>query len=221
MPPEPARLIIRHPRDLPNGAAKAAAGALFDSEAVIAALGTGFSGRVMDGQAALAVLEEGRAAQEAGAAEWGLQVIICKVNYPMQACIPLPEQTVRQLYRHLHKCFWLKHIQTTPCCMQGSNAGGVPVIRTELQANLRQLAMTINELLRHFWACFPLTAQRHRKAERLKQALSDMYDRVLSVQSSVQGTDRIHATQLLRPIIRALDAAIEKFQIASANAAGV
>ena len=42
---------------------------------------------------------------------------------------------------------------------------------------LRQRVLTVNELLRHMWACFPLASQqRQTKAARLASALSNQQE---------------------------------------------
>ena len=42
---------------------------------------------------------------------------------------------------------------------------------------LRQRVLTVNELLRHMWACFPLASQqRQTKAARLASALSSQQE---------------------------------------------
>jgi transcription initiation factor TFIIH subunit 1 len=53
----------------------------------------------------------------------------------------------------------------------------------QMQAVLREACLTVNELLRHFWAAFPLSsATRETRALRLKKALSDQYDRTTAMQ---------------------------------------
>ncbi len=53
----------------------------------------------------------------------------------------------------------------------------------QMQAVLREACLTVNELLRHFWAAFPLSsATREARALRLKKALADQYDRTTAMQ---------------------------------------
>lgn len=48
---------------------------------------------------------------------------------------------------------------------------------------LREACLTANELLRHFWAAFPLSSpSRETRVLRLKKALSDQYDRTTAMQ---------------------------------------
>lgn len=63
---------------------------------------------------------------------------------------------------------------------QGSLVGIAPVtdLAKPLQEQCRRVVLTCNELLRHFWACLPLTTQpRQDKAKRLDRALQAQYDR--------------------------------------------
>ena len=56
-------------------------------------------------------------------------------------------------------------------------AGGQDLAKP-LQEQCRRVALTCNELLRHFWACLPLnTHPRQDKAKRLDRALQAQYDR--------------------------------------------
>ncbi|CAK0781641.1 hypothetical protein CVIRNUC_005433 [Coccomyxa viridis] len=80
-----------------------------------------------------------------------------------------------------------------------------------MQEILRQTVLACNELLRHFWAQFPLsTSKREARALDLKRALMNQYDRTTAMQEAAQGLDRVHITQLLKPLRQALDAAIIK-----------
>ena len=59
-------------------------------------------------------------------------------------------------------------------------AGGPAELLPRLQEVLRQSALTLNELLRHFWACFrlPLTSRpRLEKLERVHQGLLRQYQK--------------------------------------------
>lgn len=63
---------------------------------------------------------------------------------------------------------------------KGSLVGIAPVtdLAKPLQEQCRRVVLTCNELLRHFWACLPLTSQpRQDKAKRLDRALQAQYDR--------------------------------------------
>lgn len=74
------------------------------------------------------------------------------------------------------------HAQHTTVTLdeQGSLVGIAPVtdLAKPLQEQCRRVVLTCNELLRHFWACLPLTTQpRQDKAKRLDRALQAQYDR--------------------------------------------
>eukprot|EP00873_Tetraselmis_striata_P022489 jgi/Tetstr1/442753/TSEL_030841.t2 len=86
------------------------------------------------------------------------------------------------------------------------------VLLPALQNELRKQAMMANELLRHFWALFPVSsAARAKKLERLKDALSKQYDHLQAMQEAAHGSDRIYISQVLRPCMQALDAAFTKY----------
>lgn len=73
-------------------------------------------------------------------------------------------------------------------------------------------AVQANELLRHFWALFPVSsAARAQKLERLKDSLSKQYDHLQAMQEAAHGSDRIYISQVLRPCMQALDAAFTKY----------
>lgn len=62
----------------------------------------------------------------------------------------------------------------------GAAAGGPAELLPRLQEVLRQSALTLNELLRHFWACFrsPVVSRaRLDKLERIQQGLVQQYDK--------------------------------------------
>ncbi|DBA86886.1 TPA: hypothetical protein ACH3X2_005346 [Trebouxia sp. C0005] len=98
---------------------------------------------------------------------------------------------------------------------QGSLVGIAPAtdLAKPLQEQCRRVALTCNELLRHFWACLPLTTQPRRdKAARLDRALQSQYDRVVAMQQGAEGTERFCIKQLLKPVDNALNASFERYQ---------
>lgn len=98
---------------------------------------------------------------------------------------------------------------------QGSLVGVAPAtdLAKPLQEQCRRVALTCNELLRHFWACLPLTTQPRRdKAARLDRALQAQYDRVVAMQQGAEGTERFCIKQLLKPVDNALNASFERYQ---------
>lgn len=92
-----------------------------------------------------------------------------------QACVDCPRHDSMQVLQDLHS----EHT-TVALDEQGSLVGIAPVtdLAEPLQEECRRVALTCNELLRHFWACLPITTQpRQDKAARLDRALQAQYDR--------------------------------------------
>ncbi|KAJ7277598.1 hypothetical protein O6H91_Y388700 [Diphasiastrum complanatum] len=71
-----------------------------------------------------------------------------------------------------------------------------------------QHSATSNELLRHFWAAYPLTSTfLVEKVNRLKTAMTELYSQLQATKEAVQTEHRHQVSQLLQPIFQALDAA--------------
>eukprot|EP00741_Cyanophora_paradoxa_P022683 tig00021493_g21906.t1 len=69
------------------------------------------------------------------------------------------------------------------------------------------------ELLRHFWACYPITAPfLQARAEKITQAMSQLYDNVRALGGSVPGEQRARLCPMLMPITQSLDRALEHFE---------
>lgn len=67
---------------------------------------------------------------------------------------------------------------------------------------------TIQELLRHFWASYPLTTTfLANKVNRLKDAMAQIYEKLQSSKDSVQSEFRHQVSLLIQPMLQALDAA--------------
>jgi len=80
----------------------------------------------------------------------------------------------------------------------------------DFKGNLYKFFVQSNELLRHFWASFPITnLSAYQKATRIIEAISTLYDQIQSYNSSLPAEKR-NLGQLMLPIIQALDKAIEK-----------
>ncbi len=61
----------------------------------------------------------------------------------------------------------------------GPEAALPPLMRD----HLRETALTVNELLRHFWGSFPLTsAVRETRVLRIKAALASQFDHTTAMQ---------------------------------------
>lgn len=79
-------------------------------------------------------------------------------------------------------------------------------------AGLRSQALTVNELLRHFWRCLPpSTAARRSKLGRVARALEDVNRHCDAMLAASQGTDRAHVSKLLKPLRNAMDAAFYRY----------
>ena len=75
--------------------------------------------------------------------------------------------------------------------------------------------MVNNELLRHFWNCLPVraSAAREKKATKLKDSLDAKYTQLERMQDAAQPSDRMIVAQFLRPVMQAIDAALEAYQL--------
>ena len=81
----------------------------------------------------------------------------------------------------------------------------------EMVSKLKSLSLAVNELLRHFWASFPLTSQQRRdKAKRIKKHLIDQYDKIESVRKTLDPATRQMARPIIGPLLQACDAAFTK-----------
>ncbi|XP_057835632.1 general transcription and DNA repair factor IIH subunit TFB1-3 [Cryptomeria japonica] len=68
---------------------------------------------------------------------------------------------------------------------------------------------TIQELLRHFWASYPLTtAFLTNKVGRLKDAMTQIYQKLQSTKESVELEFRHQVSLLIQPMLQAIDAAL-------------
>uniref|UniRef100_A0A453G9E5 BSD domain-containing protein n=1 Tax=Aegilops tauschii subsp. strangulata TaxID=200361 RepID=A0A453G9E5_AEGTS len=66
----------------------------------------------------------------------------------------------------------------------------------------------IQELLRHFWSSYPITtAVLSNKVQRLKEAMTQIYQKLQDIKESAQPDVRHEISQLVKPMTQALDAA--------------
>ncbi|XP_021887908.1 probable RNA polymerase II transcription factor B subunit 1-1 [Carica papaya] len=71
---------------------------------------------------------------------------------------------------------------------------------------------SIQELLKHFWSSYPITATHLQiKVGRLKDAMSDIYPQLEALKESVQSELRHHVSLLVRPMQQALEAAFQHY----------
>lgn len=77
---------------------------------------------------------------------------------------------------------------------------------------LLQHSNTANELLRHFWAAYPLTNKAlTEKATRLKDAMAQLYNQIQKMKESASPDARHQLSRLLQPMFQTLDAAFTHF----------
>ncbi|XVF47052.1 hypothetical protein PTKIN_Ptkin03bG0078000 [Pterospermum kingtungense] len=72
---------------------------------------------------------------------------------------------------------------------------------------------SILELLKHFWASYPITTPYlYAKVNRLKDAMSNIYPQLEEIKGSVPSELRHQVSLLVRPMHQALDAAIQYYE---------
>ncbi|GJP71304.1 hypothetical protein CLOP_g2147 [Closterium sp. NIES-67] len=82
-----------------------------------------------------------------------------------------------------------------------------------LRAALLAHGEAVKELLSHFWATYPVTsAALLAKAERLRDGVSKLYDRLQKLKDGAAGANRHLLSQLLQPFFQSLDAALAQFE---------
>ncbi|XP_040382767.1 general transcription and DNA repair factor IIH subunit TFB1-1-like isoform X1 [Oryza brachyantha] len=66
----------------------------------------------------------------------------------------------------------------------------------------------IQELLRHFWSSYPITTSvLYNKVQRIKDAMTQIYQKLQNIKESAQPDVRHEISQLVKPMTQALDAA--------------
>ncbi|XP_022731033.1 probable RNA polymerase II transcription factor B subunit 1-1 isoform X2 [Durio zibethinus] len=72
---------------------------------------------------------------------------------------------------------------------------------------------SILELLKHFWASYPITTTYlYTKVNRLKDAMSNIYPQLEEIKGSVPSDLRHQVSLLVRPMHQAVDAAIQHYE---------
>eukprot|EP00249_Psilotum_nudum_P007355 c20498_g1_i1 orf=159-2075(+) len=97
----------------------------------------------------------------------------------------------------------------------GKNAekNALEILPRNSKDDLLQFAAITNELLRHFWAAYPLTSvSLINKVTRLKDAMSDHYNRIQAMKESAPQELRHQISQLVQPMFQALDAAFAHYE---------
>ena len=75
---------------------------------------------------------------------------------------------------------------------------------------VRALHLEANELLRHFWSCFPVSADSLRRLKRYVGAMSSTYERVQKLRARLHDLQASVLVPLTIPVIAALDHAFER-----------
>jgi transcription initiation factor TFIIH subunit 1 len=82
----------------------------------------------------------------------------------------------------------------------------------EMLRGLKEQALGVNELLRHFWRAFPVnTKGKANKVQRVIAALEQMYEQSQAMVAAAQPAERPYVSQMLRPPMRAMDAAMARY----------
>eukprot|EP00892_Ulva_mutabilis_P010075 jgi/Ulvmu1/743/UM010_0116.1 len=82
----------------------------------------------------------------------------------------------------------------------------------EMIQGSREHVLGVNELLRHFWTCWPASsAARIAKLKRVVAALEGVYRQTEALRAACDTQDRPYMSQLLAPSLRAMDAALGKY----------
>eukprot|EP00210_Caulerpa_lentillifera_P003103 g2965.t1 len=78
---------------------------------------------------------------------------------------------------------------------------------------LRSKTLIVNELLRHFWASYPVNSSaKEAQVRKLKQALTQQFDSMKKIRDIANSSEEMALTQqLLKPVFAAINAAIDKY----------
>ncbi|KAK1398080.1 General transcription and DNA repair factor IIH subunit TFB1-1 [Heracleum sosnowskyi] len=72
---------------------------------------------------------------------------------------------------------------------------------------------SIQELLKHFWSSYPITTTYlHTKVNKVKDAMSKIYEKLQKIKSSVQQDFRHPVSLIVQPMTQALDAAFAHYE---------
>ncbi|XAR56833.1 hypothetical protein NMG60_11037454 [Bertholletia excelsa] len=72
---------------------------------------------------------------------------------------------------------------------------------------------SIQELLKHFWSSYPITdSYLYVKVGRLKDAMSQIYQKLQEIKESVQSDFRHQVSLIVQPMLQALDAAFAHYE---------
>jgi hypothetical protein len=86
------------------------------------------------------------------------------------------------------------------------------VLPAAIVVGLKQQVVGVNELLRHFWMCFPLrTPGRSNKVRRVASALDELRKHSEAMRNSAAQEHRQYVAQLLHASTESIHIALEKF----------
>ena len=83
--------------------------------------------------------------------------------------------------------------------------GSDTVVPVEFQVHLKKHFLTLQELLRHFYGCFPVTAKMQGKLQRIKLAVDAAYKGLLLLQADLNTQGQTALTPILRPLTDAIE----------------
>jgi hypothetical protein len=79
------------------------------------------------------------------------------------------------------------------------------VVPAEFQVHLRKHFLTLQELLRHFYGCFPVTAKTQGKLHRIKVAVDAAYKGLLLLRTDLNTQGQTALTPILTPLMEAIE----------------
>ena len=86
-----------------------------------------------------------------------------------------------------------------------SVSGEDVLVPVEFQVQLRKHFLTCQELCRHFYACFPVTAKTASKVQRIKMALDAAYKGLLLLRAELNAQGQAQLTPMLAPLLSSIE----------------
>eukprot|EP01083_Nonionella_stella_P019837 55035_1 len=94
----------------------------------------------------------------------------------------------------------------------GSGQQGMKIPETFRQQLLDGYITPVNELLRHFWACFPVTPEIREKPARVCAKLRQYYKGLEQYRAQLRQANRSHFINVINPVMACMEAAFERFE---------
>ena len=102
------------------------------------------------------------------------------------------------------------HVVSRPASQLGFGAGGGGDVPEAVTRGLKEQVRDARELLKFYWQLVARnTSAAATKAEKVLAALTGVYDKLEALKAGLSGPARHTASQQLRPLMAALDAALE------------